>query len=47
MLRIGVSTGGSFAAHAWIDCDGVMFLGGDAEHDYQQLEGPDMMRWAG
>ena len=45
LLRIGVSTAGKFAAHAWVECDGVVFFG-DADHDYHQLEGPDMMRWA-
>ena len=45
-LRLGVSSGGKFAAHAWVECDGAVFFGVDADHDYHQLEGPDMMRWA-
>lgn len=46
LLRIGVSTGGKFSAHAWVECDGAVFYGADADHGYRQLEGPDMMHWA-
>ena len=44
VLRIGVTTNEKFAAHAWVECDGVAVLGGAVDHDYLPLQGPDMMR---
>lgn len=44
LLRIGVSTGEKFTAHAWVESDGVIVFGGNADHDYHPLQGPDVMR---
>ena len=44
VLRIGVSAEERFAAHAWVECNGVVVIGGNADHDYHPLRGPDVMR---
>ena len=44
VLRISVSTREKSAAHAWVECDGVIVLGANADHEYHPLQGPDVMR---
>ena len=44
VLRIGV-VAEKFAAHAWVECDGIVVFGGGVD-DYHVLQGPDVMRWA-
>ena len=44
MLRVGVAKGRRLQAHAWVECDGAVVVGGDSGDGFSPLEGGDLMR---
>jgi hypothetical protein len=43
-LRVGVIRAPRLEAHAWVETDGRVVIGGGADEAYHRLEGDDLMR---
>ena len=43
-LRVGVAKARRLEAHAWVECDGAVVVGGDSGDGFSPLEGGDLMR---
>ncbi len=44
VLHVGVSRAAGFAAHAWLDCDGRVLVGGEEAREYAKLLTPGERR---